>query len=71
MSTNLQKDKRRTRHVRVEIGLHLHMKVVAINRGITMTELFDELCRQYLSQNEFKQENEPVNIQNRPSEVIN
>ncbi len=50
MSTNLQK--RETKQIRIEIGLHRSLKIASAQNGKTMSKLLDEICEQY-----FKHEN--------------
>lgn len=45
MSTNQQK--KRTKHVRLEIKLHQHLKIAAAKHGITMSKLIDNICEYY------------------------
>lgn len=52
MSTNRQK--KRTKHVRVEIELHRHLKVAAANYGVTMSKLLGNICQHYFTEVEPK-----------------
>jgi len=48
MSTNIQKLKRKTKHIRVRLDLHSAIKFRAVLERITISKLLDQILEDYL-----------------------
>lgn len=49
MSTNLQKNKRVTKQVRIDTDLHKELKIMAFQQGLLITALLDQIIENYFS----------------------
>jgi predicted HicB family RNase H-like nuclease len=49
MSTNTQKQKKVSKHVRLEKKLHLRLKIKAAETGKTISRLLGEICTDFLN----------------------